>query len=304
MENLDQTTTVTSNVVPFPSNLPEEDRRALQAIERHIANPPDNSRVFWITGAMARYLLDKYNIANRPTKPTKIGEYSRSMAAKEWRLTGDTLKFSDRGILRDGQNRLLAGVASGTQFQTHIVFGVPDDFFSAMDKGKNRDGSDLLAIIGVPSAAIVAAAVRWAHLYDTGTVKLRTSIPAAEVLRLYQERYSGVSNFVPAARAVYKTHKWPAGFIAGSLHHLSKVDAKAADSFAQAMTNSQFSGKFLPLHGMVIALGVAASASSGRINDVFRAALMIKAWNVFRAGRTGKASDFKWDTTQPFPVAI
>jgi hypothetical protein len=299
------TTAITSNVVPFPSNLPEDDRRALQAIERHIANPPDNSRVFWITPEMAIYLIDKYNIANRPQKPTKIGEYSRSMAAKEWRLTGDTLKFSDREILRDGQNRLRACAESGVRFQTHIVFGVPDDFFSAMDKGKNRDGSDLLAIAGVANSAIVAGAVRWAHLYDTGTVKMRTTIPASEVLRLYQERYSGVSHFVPAARAIYNTHKWPAGFIAGSLHHLAKVDPRGADAFGQAMANSQFSGKYLPLEKMRQELGGIASVSSGRVNDVVRAALMIIAWNLVRTNKKGKTSDFKYiPDKEPFPVAI
>jgi hypothetical protein len=125
------------NVIPFP-DLPDQHKRALMAIDRFIANPPDNSRVFWITPEMATYLLEKYNIANRPHKPTKIGLYASAMQAGEWRLTGDTLKFSDRGILRDGQNRLLAGAAGGSPFQSHVVFGVPDEFFSAMDQGKNR----------------------------------------------------------------------------------------------------------------------------------------------------------------------
>ena len=175
---------------------------------------------------VAEYLLKKYNIDNRPKKPTKIGLYAKAMAGKEWRLTGDTIKFSDRGLMRDGQNRMEACVESGKPFQTHVVFGVPDEFFAVMDQGKNRDGSDLLAIAGVPNSATVAAGVRWAHLYETDTVKMRTTIAPPEVLRMYQERYNDITHFVPVARTVYNTHKWPAGFIAGSLYFLSKTDAR------------------------------------------------------------------------------
>jgi hypothetical protein len=298
-------TSTIPDVIPFPTDIPESDRKALQAIERFILNPPDNSRVFWITPKMAIYLHDKYNLANRPNKPTKIGQYASVMSAQEWRLTGDTLKFSDRGLLRDGQNRLLACAAGNASFQTHLVFGVPDDFFSAMDQGKNRDGSDLLAIAGVPNSTVVAAGIRWAHLYDTKTVRLRTTIAPPETLRLYEERYHTITKWVSIARSIYSTHKWPAGFIVGTLNHLSQVDAKAADEFAQAMANSQFSGKFLPLNKMNGALIGVAQVSSGRVNDVYRAAVMIIAWNLIRTGKKGKQTDFNYDPAkEPFPEAV
>lgn len=298
-------TSIVNDVIPFPTDIPDSDKRALQAIERFIANPPDNSRVFWITPPMAQYLHDKYNITNRPTKPTKIGIYAAAMAAKEWRLTGDTLKFSDRGLMRDGQNRLLACAEGGAPFQTHIVFGVPDDFFSAMDQGKNRDGSDLLAIAGVPNSRIVAGGVRWAHLYETGTVKMRTTLPPPETLHLYENRYTDIIKFVPLARASYNIHGWPAGFVLGTLYHLAKIDATDALAFGQAMANSQFSGKYLPLHKMNEALLKVAGNSSGRINDVYRAAVMITAWNLTRSGKKGRQSDFDRDfLKEPFPVAI
>lgn len=298
-------TSIVNDVIPFPTDIPDSDKRALQAIERFIANPPDNSRVFWITPPMAQYLHDKYNITNRPNKPTKIGIYAAAMAAKEWRLTGDTLKFSDRGLMRDGQNRLLGCVESGVPFQTHIVFGVPDDFFSAMDLGKNRDGSDLLAIAGVSNSRIVAAGVRWAHLYETDTVKLRTTLQAPETLHLYEQRYTSITQFVPVARAIYSTHRWPAGFILGTLYHLAKIDPRAADVFGQAMANSAFGNKFLPLERMRQELSGIAAVSSGRVNDVVRAALMITAWNLIRSGKKGKVSDFKYiPDKEPFPKAI
>jgi len=293
----------TATVIPFPSGLPESDKKALEAVDRFIANPPDNSRVFWITPAMATYLHEKYNIDNRPEKPKKIGQYARDISAGEWRLTGDTIKFSNRSLLRDGQNRLLAGIASGKPFQTHIVFGIDDDFFSAMDQGKNRDGSDLLAIAGVPNSAIVAAAVRWAHLYKTDSVKLRTTFAPPEILHLYQTQYPNILAMVPLARAIYTHHKWPAGFIAGSLYHLADIDIHAAAEFGKAMANSNFSGRYLPLNKMGATLAGVAAVSSGRVNDVNRAALLIIAWNLVRENKKGKQSDFQWNDKMPFPVA-
>ena len=292
-----------TNVINFPSGLNESERKALSAIERYIKDPPENSRVYWVPPSIADYLSQKYNLDNRPTKPVKIGQYAKAMAGGEWRLTGDTIKFSDRGILRDGQNRLLACVEAGVPFQTHIVFGIDDSFFNVMDQGKNRDGADLLAIAGVKNPTIVAAGVRWAHLYETDTVTQRTTLLAPEVLRLYQERYSGVEHFVSVARATYKNTQWPAGFIAGSLYYFSRIDAKAADEFAKAMANNNFTGKYLPLGKMSSQLTGIAGVSSGRINDVVRAALMIIAWNLVRDNKKGKQRDFVWQSPMPFPVA-
>lgn len=290
--------------VAFPDDLTESEAKALTAIDRMIANPPENSRVFWLNRSMSGYLLERYNIGNRPEKPAKIGTYSKAMSAREWRLTGDTIKFSSRGLLRDGQNRLLAEVASGVPFQTHIVFGIPDEFFTVMDQGKNRDGSDLLAIAGVKDAVVVAAAIRWAHMYETGTVPLRTTLEPPFVFKLWEDRYQGkIEHLAPLGRAIWRMHRWPAGFIAGSLYYLSTIDKADAEEFGRAMANNNFSGKLQSLDRMRIKLGGIADVSQGRIHDTVRAALLLIAWNLFRGGRKGSQKDFKWDTNQPFPVA-
>ena len=299
---------VKETVIPFPKNIPEDDSKVLQAIERFVANPPENSRVYWITPAMAKYLLDKYNLVNRPEKPGKIGEYSKSMQAKGWRLTGDNLKFSDRGLLRDGQNRLRACVESGQRFQTHIVFGVPDDFFAFMDQGKNRDGSDLLAIAHPADlkgiTQLVAAAVRWATLLTTDSVKLRTTYRAPEILRLYNTQYSGVVEYIHVAQAIHKEHKWPVGFMAGMLFFLSKVDKRAADDFGRAMAGTTFTGKYASIQLLKNQLIGLEAVSSGRVHDSVRAALVVTAWNLYREGRKGRQTQFRWDPSKDFPKAI
>jgi len=305
---------LTGSLTPFPKDLPEKDHKALTAIERFITDPPDNSRVFWITPAMATYLHAKYNVGNRPEKPAKIGEYRAVMEKHEWRLTGDTIKFSNKRLLRDGQNRFRACMESGEPFQTHVVFGINDEFFVVMDQGKNRGGADLLAIKGVKHSTIVSAGVRWAHLYATDTVQQRTTYKPPEIVQLYDDRYSDMqapgdvppSPVVSWAMAVYHAQGWPPGFVCGTLYHLAKIDEKAAADFAKAMSTDNFKGKYKPLELMRTALNPAGAAKM-RIHDTVRAAMMLIAWNLVRSGKKGTPKDFIWfpaDPRFPFPTAV
>jgi hypothetical protein len=41
--------------------------------------------------------------------------------------------------------------------------------------------------------------------------------------------------------------------------------------------------------------------AAGRVHDVVHAALVIKSWNLFVAGKRGQPGDLRWDTADPFP---
>jgi hypothetical protein len=138
----------TANIVAI-SEEPVDEQKTLERIRRYIDRPPENSKVFTITPTIAEALLRDYNFENRPKKPKAIARYADDMAAQQWSVTGDTIKFSKEKRLRDGQNRLMACVRAGAPFCTYIVFGVDDAAFDRMDQGRNRSGSDVLAIAGL-----------------------------------------------------------------------------------------------------------------------------------------------------------
>jgi hypothetical protein len=117
-----------------------DEQKTLDRIRHYIVTPPENSRVMTVTPTICPMLLE-YNISNRPKKDKKILEYANYTMAGEWMLTGDTIKFSDAGLLRDGQNRLMACIKAGVPFRTHIVFGIDDKAFDRLDQGKNRNGA-------------------------------------------------------------------------------------------------------------------------------------------------------------------
>ena len=271
--------------------------KVISAIDRFIKDPPENSRVYTITPAIAQYIIDTYNFDNRPVRPSKIALYAVDISNDNWGLTGDTLKFSDASKLRDGQNQLYGCLKAGKPFRTHVVFGIDDALFALMDRGKNRDGGDLLAIKGVINAPVVSAAVRWAEMLDTGTVKQRPTFQASEILDLYERKFSGLTGFVTDAK---KTGQ-PAGMMTALIYHFAKVDPTHAVDFGAAWAGGQRQGRNIPIKKAEARILEIFNASSGRVHDVVRAAIIINAWNLYRINRKGSSKDFNWDLSKPFP---
>jgi len=279
-----------------------DEQKTLERIRRCIDNPPENSKAFTITPTVAQALLRDYNFENRPKKPKAIARYAEDMAAKRWSLTGDTIKFSKERRLRDGQNRLMACVRAGASFCTYIVFGIDDAAFDRMDQGRNRSGSDVLAIAGYSNTAALSGAVRWAHLIETGRAKNRDTYAAPQVLRLLQERYGCLPDFLRQARSIYATTRQPLSLVTALLYLFHRANPVRAADFANAWESGNKAPEFNAIDLMQKKIWGLQSVTSGRVHDVVRAALIIKAWNLFVAGRKGRMPDFEWHVSEPFPT--
>lgn len=280
---------------------PNDDESTLKRIAKLIATPPETSRVFTIGPVVAEEILRLYNKGNRSPKPVNIHRYSADMAAREWAVTGDTLKFSNLGLLRDGQNRLMACVRSGVPFTTHVVFGVEDSCFDRMDSGKKREGSDMLAIAGVPNTTVIASAIKWAYLIDTGAAKKRDTLDPKEILRLYNERYSGLQTYVRQAERIYRQTGHPKSVVTALLYQFYKANSDAAQKFSDAWESGQWQGKFKAIGLMQQQIAALQSSSMGRVHDTARAALIVKAWNLYVSGRQGRRDEIIWTPADDFP---
>jgi hypothetical protein len=76
--------------------------------------------------------------------------------------------------------------------------------------------------------------------------------------------------------------------------------AKAVD-FANAWETGNKAPEFNAIGLMQKRIWGLQSVTSGRVHDVVRAALVIKAWNLFVAGRKGRMPDFEWHVSELFP---
>jgi predicted metal-dependent RNase len=86
------------------------------------------------------------------------------------------------------------------------------------------------------------------------------------------------------------------GQLAGVLFKLNAVDEKATAKFIDALENRKGNAK-------VLAARLVKIAESGRINDVGRAGMIVKAWEATCDGNVITAKDVNYDpSTEDFPL--
>lgn len=284
------------------SNVEQITKRTVrEAIEHYIKNPPENSRVFTITPKDAEWILNTYNSGNRNKKSSKIAVYADDMKTGNWGLTGDTLKFSNTGVLSDGQNRLHGCVRSSTSFRTHIVFGIDRELFTIMDRGKPRSSGDALKIAGFTSTGILGQACRWVALLDNGRAKQRDSYEPAEILEMLRTKYPKLPDFIPYGTAIHRNVGSPAGMTAAILYLASQRRPNDWTEFARIWELGGQDKKGGSLKKMLAKITVIASAAHGRVHDTVRAALAVTAWNLYVQNKSGTKSAFEWSLDDKFP---
>lgn len=264
----------------------ESDAPALAEIEQFMLNPPATSRVIEIDPVSAAAILKERNQGNRPPKPNKVQQFAADIANGRWGVTGDTLKFAPDGRLLDGQNRLAASVRVSKPFTTHVVFGIDPQLFGRMDIGKPRNPADILHIAGYKYASTLASAIRWAHLLDTNPYNRDTLLPDF-VLGLAQETYPDIEASIKYGRAINRQFAHPAGQAAALMYKFQKSDPQKSEDFFQAWIKGQRNGKYQIIDTMQALLHSQKANNNGRIHELVRAAVIIKTWNIFKAGHKG-----------------
>lgn len=265
---------------------------ASSEIEKHLNNPPHTSVVIEIDPKTAEEILTNLNRGNRPPKPNKVQQFSDDMARDRWGLTGDTIKFGTNGLLLDGQNRLSASVRSRKSFRTHVVFGVDPALFGRMDIGKPRNAADVLHIAGFRYSSTLAASIRWAHLLDTDPYNRETLQPDF-VLELARGKYADIEPFLKFGRDINKQFSHPAGQITALIYQFSKHDLNKSKDFVKAWQRGDRNGKYQIIDMMQALLHSQRANNNGRIYELARAGIIIKAWNIFRAGQKGSLAQLQ-----------
>lgn len=267
-------------------------RPAISEIERYLKNPPSHSVIIEIDPDTAAEILKERNQGNRPPKPNKVQQFAADLARGRWGLTGDTIKFAPDGRLLDGQNRLSATVRSGHSLRTHVVFGIDPSLFGRMDIGKPRNAADVLHIAGFKYASTLAAAIRWAHLLDTDPYNRETLQPDF-VLELARKKYSDIEAFLKDGRDINKQFSHPAGQVAALIYKFSKSDETKAKDFVRAWLRGDRNGKYQIVDTMQALLHSQKANNNGRIHELTRAGIIIKAWNIFKAGQKGSLAQLQ-----------
>ena len=159
----------------------------------------------------------------------------------------------------------------------------------------------MLTIAGYSDTNNLAAAARWLWLFDNNRVKSRESLIPDQVLHLLRERYSDLPPYVKQAGRIYQTTGQPKGLVAAILYMITKKNPTKAAEWAAAWENGQDGGRFKPMSLATKKIQEIKTLSSGRVHDVVRAALLVKAWNLFVEGKRGAMADMDWTPAAEFP---
>lgn len=192
-----------------------------------------------ITPDIAKAWMEQ-NTKNRGRSDSTIGKYACDMANGDWQLTGDAIRFSASGRLIDGQHRLLACIRSNTNFDTFVIYGLPDDVQDVVDIGKARTISDMLSLRGLANARRVSSALRALLIYKADAMVYRASTFSHAEITHALERHPNITKSVSMV-----SNKVPRTFplAAISFLHYSATFLLRKPDRAQAMADVLHSGK-------------------------------------------------------------
>lgn len=248
-----------------------------------------------ITPARAQHLIDLNAANQRRKKESKVTQMARDMRKGLWKdQTGETIKVSKSGFLIDGQNRMHAVVRSNTMIVVDVAWNVPDDRMLVIDGNSPRTTADDFKISGVADRFVGGSLVRWVCAWEKGNPMNhggRLTPTRSEI----QQRYA------------VEPHSFDQASMFGraSHHQIASVNATAAamaywlfskmGDDGPEMTEKFFDAFIggLELTGNSPVVSLRNRFISARGKDLSRSeqlALMIKAWNTFRTGRSTSAS--------------
>lgn len=232
-----------------------------------------------ITPALAAEYL-KANTNNRPCAKMRVYDLAGAMKRGEWVLNGDAIRFSEDGVLLDGQGRLKACVLAGVSFETMVVRGLPPESFKTMDLGKKRNAADALAIEGEKNTSKLVRALRFVLMYEAGAFSGLAHTPTQ--IEQCLERHPGIRPWLSSCTQMYKVTGHAAIVLSVCyLGSLSRPDA--AERFRQLLLD----GAGLEKGSAVLALRDRMQqdrAATSKMPASYAAQLVIHAYNAFARG--------------------
>lgn len=253
-----------------------------------------------ITPAIAEEWLGR-NSHNRPIRNNRVADLSGAMTRGEWVVNGDAIRWSDQGVLLDGQHRLWAVVESGITIESLVVRGLRESAQETMDVGARRSLKDTLVLRNVVDAAKIAAVLNYKWRYDNGHVRLASARPTiAQAIAVYESNPDGLREAARQASRLNQRFRISVAMSATVYDSFASIDQDDADAFWESLLSGADLGKHSPI--LVLrrylerqsAVGRAGETNQGaRASSVTVHALFIKAWNAYRAGEEVEVLSWK-----------
>lgn len=257
-----------------------------------------------ITPALAESWLGR-NTHNRPLRQRAVDELIAAIKRGEWILNGDSIKFAVDGELWDGQHRLWAIYLSEVTCPSLVVTGLLKHAQETMDTGKRRNLKDTLSLRGYMNASALAAGITYLWKYDNENLRSASIRPTIQQALQLLDQHPGFADSVKESSRIIGKFHGSHGMWSVVHYTLTSLDPEDAGVFFEKLVSGAGLEEGSPILVLRQRLEAEASSAAGaRANAVLMHALIIKAWNSWRAGEVIQRLLWKAGGTNPeaFPV--
>lgn len=179
--------------------------------------------LMWVTPEMAGQWLEK-NTHNRKTRPRGSNTYVREIKEGRWHVIHQGIAFDSKGLLVDGQHRLLAVCDAGISIPLMVTFGLPAGSMEAVDRGMKRSIPDILQLEhAIPNSSrissLVAVIAACVHSLDT----TMTPGVAMEIYRQHKPSLDWAASSLPQRGSL-----WAAPIVSAFAVGYGRTETQAA----------------------------------------------------------------------------
>ena len=238
-----------------------------------------------ITPEIAKRMLET-NVHNRDPKREAI---AKAIVNGEWKLNGATIVFDRDGILRDGQNRLMACIKANMPIVTVVTRGVEASAQITMDTGVKRVLADYLKLDGYKNYSIVGAIGLMIYRADSYGIQSAFTMPTIgkdTVQTVYEfiraEYDSRIAPLVSNAKAISKAYGVKSGTIGVLMDAFGAAGEDNLNEFVQQLLNRKPACASVRL--LQNKLRNDKDSKYGKLPQKVVAALIIKTWNAYMRG--------------------
>lgn len=264
-----------------------------------------------ITPDIAAKMLQN-NIGNRKLSPGNVKYLEGQLRKNNWKLTPESIIFSESRRLLDGQNRLNAIIKSGKAAECTVIMNAPDDIFDVLNTGKNRSAADTLHVAGFKNETIKSSVITMVLNYKKGLIRSHLSesgsrkdkISNADILKFNEDNEAVLHPISNRAYSYYKEFGAIKPSFAGGmifiLAHLHRAPEHKVYEFFDILTSGICTNAEHPAMRFRKMLIDDLSATR-KLQSSSKLAYFIEAWNAFYLGYKLPKRAWKWREGETFP---
>ena len=286
------------------------DEGQARVIENNDSAPKDIKEMV-VTPALAEQWLAK-NTHNRNIRMPHVRGLAADMANGDWQWNGEAIKFAPDGTLIDGQHRLMAVTVADVPIKMLVIRGVEMEAQHTMDTGSKRTPGDMLKLRGEKHYNLLASGIRAAILWDQGVRMFhgsgsgsRGTVTNTQVLH-YLEMHPEMRTYTEIAKRVTHHVPMPGSVIMTALKVLYEIDPEDAEHFFERLASDENQQSGDPIYALRRILLQPKDNSKISYSPSYKLAVLIKAWNKYRAGESVMVLKYRAGGANPesFPEPI